>query len=218
MSENLIPQPLSVNEYIELTNYALKQLRASVIGEISELTLASSGHAYFTLKDSKANAVMKCVMWRSNYQMQGVKLQVGLEVILNGKMEIYAPYGRIQYIASSIELVGEGQLKIAYDALKRKLTAEGVFAEENKRPLPLFPKRVGIITSQQGAVIHDFSNNVGRHDFKFHLCDARIEGIQRAAKRRMLQSCTTGPCTLQSLCTKQARNARCSRQSGGLWQ
>lgn len=170
--------PLGIAEFIRLVNASLKQHQSKIIGEISELSTPPSGHVYFTLKDKTSDAILKCVIWKTNYQMQGVKLQIGLEVILSGKLEIYAPYGRIQYNASSIELVGEGQLKAAYEALKKQLSTEGIFSEDRKRPLPNFPQKIGIITSQTGAVIHDFSNNVGKHNYTFLICDSRIEGKQ----------------------------------------
>lgn len=178
MNDQNIHQPLSVAEFITRINTTLRQHPNKIIGEVSELSFPPSGHVYFTLKDKNSDAIIKCVAWRSTYKMQGVNLQIGLEIIVSGRLEIYAPYGRIQYITSSIELVGEGQLKAAYEALKKQLASEGIFAQERKRPLPSFPKKIGIITSQNGAVIHDFINNVGKHNFIFLICDSRIEGKQ----------------------------------------
>ncbi len=167
---------LSVADYIELLNEQLKLYDARIVGEVTQVKIWSSGHVYFTLKDKDAGAVMDCVLWRGVYELYGIKLEVGMEVILSGQANIYAPSGRLSFIAKSVELVGEGALKKAYDALKMKLAKEGLFAEERKRLIPQFPRKVGIITSKQGAVIHDFMNNLNRHGFQITLIDTKVEG------------------------------------------
>jgi exodeoxyribonuclease VII large subunit len=186
--DHTIP-PLGVSEYINYLNSSLKGSRKRVIGEVFELLYADSGHVYFTLKDKKEDAVLKCAIWRSNYQIQGIQLKNGMEVIATGFPEIYPIKGRLSFIISSIELVGEGQLKAAYDDLKRSLTKEGLFATENKRALPIFPKKIGIITSRSGAVIHDFLGNVDKCGFNFIFCDSRVEG--KDALKEILQSLKT---------------------------
>ncbi len=171
----------TVAEYIELLNEFFKAQAARITGEVSELTRAASGHVYFTVKDKADGAVLDCIMWRHNYELCGVTLEVGMEVILSGHPNIYAPSGRLSFIADTVELVGEGALKKAYEALKRKLEAEGMFAPERKRPLPEYPTKIGVITSLKGAVIHDFENNLGKFGFKVNVLDSRVEGQQAVA-------------------------------------
>lgn len=166
----------SIAEYIVLINEQLKLYQASIQGEVTEVKVWSSGHVYFTLKDKHDNAVLDCVMWKGLYQMYGIKIEVGMELIATGNANVYAPSGRLSFVASSIELVGEGQLKKAYDQLKQKLTAEGIFAEERKRKLPKFPRKIGVITSRHGAVIHDFMNNLSKHGLKITFINSRVEG------------------------------------------
>ncbi len=104
-------------------------------------------------------------MWARNYQLCGIALEVGMEVILNGHPNVYPNNGRLSFVADTVELVGEGALKKAYDDLRRKLEAEGVFAAARKRVLPDYIQRIGVITSMKGAVIHDFENNLGKFGF-----------------------------------------------------
>ena len=126
----------TVGEYIELLNAFFKAQAAKITGEVSELKRAASGHVYFTIKDKKDGGVLDCIIWSRNYAICGVALEVGMEVILAGHPNVYAPSGRLSFVADTVELVGEGALKKAYDALRRALEAEGVFAPERKRPLP----------------------------------------------------------------------------------
>jgi len=104
-----------------------------------------------------------------------------MEVILNGHPNVYPNNGRLSFVADTVELVGEGALKKAYDDLRRKLEAEGVFAAARKRVLPNYIQRIGVITSLKGAVIHDFENNLGKFGFRVNVIDSRVEGAQAAA-------------------------------------
>jgi exodeoxyribonuclease VII large subunit len=167
-----------VAEFIEILNTFFKRQEARITGEVCEFKRAFSGHAYFTLKDKKDGAVLDCIVWNRNYDLSGVKLEVGMEVILSGHPSIYPASGRLSFVADTVELVGEGALKKAYDALKKKLEAEGLFAPERKRALPDFVRKIGIVTSLKGAVIHDFENNLGKFGFMISVCDSRVEGQQ----------------------------------------
>jgi len=169
-----------VAEYISFLNEIFKAEDVRLAGEICELKRAASGHVYFTIKDKEDGAVLDCIIWNRNYELAGVDLEIGLEVILTGHPNVYAPSGRLSFVADTVELVGEGALKKAYDALKKKLEAEGVFAPERKRPLPEYPHRIGVITSMKGAVIHDFENNLGKFGFVVNVLDSRVEGAQAA--------------------------------------
>ena len=168
----------TVVQYIEILNTFLKREVVRITGEVSELKRAASGHVYFTIKDKDAPGVIDCIIWSRNYQLCGVALEVGMEVILSGHPNIYAPSGRLSFVADTVELVGEGALKKAYDDLRKKLEAEGLFAEERKRALPDYVSRIGVVTSMKGAVIHDFMNNLGRFGFRVRGIDSRVEGQQ----------------------------------------
>ncbi len=168
----------TIAQYIEILNVFFKSQSARIIGEISELKRAASGHVYFSVKDKENPGSLDAIMWARNYQLCGIALEVGMEVILNGHPNVYPNNGRLSFVADTVELVGEGALKKAYDDLRKKLEAEGVFAPERKRALPEYPQRIGIITSLKGAVIHDFENNLGKFGFKVNVIDARVEGAQ----------------------------------------
>ena len=180
----------TVSEYVELWNNFFKKIKpAKVLGEISQVKSGPSGHIYFTVKDKSGTSILDCIIWNRNYLMCGVKFEVGMEVILQGRPSIYGPSGRFSFIADTVELVGEGALKKAYDELKKKLEKAGVFAEERKRSLPEFVHKIGVITSRDGAVIHDFVNNLGKFGFEILLVDSRVEGQQ--ATKSLLDSVKT---------------------------
>ena len=189
--EGALPLPektFSVSEYVELWNNFFKKIKpAKVLGEISQIKSGPSGHIYFTIKDKSGASILDCIIWNRNYLICGVKFEVGMEVILQGRPSIYGPSGRFSFIADTVELVGEGALKKAYDELKKK--KEGVFAEERKRALPEFVHKIGVITSREGAVIHDFVNNLGKFGFETLLVDSRVEGQQ--AIKSLLDSVKT---------------------------
>jgi exodeoxyribonuclease VII large subunit len=171
----------TIAEYIEILNVFFKSQSARIIGEISELKHAASGHVYFSIKDKENPGSLDAIMWARNYQLCGIALEVGMEVILNGHPNVYPNNGRLSFVADTVELVGEGALKKAYDDLRSKLEAEGVFAAARKRVLPDYIQRIGVITSMKGAVIHDFENNLGKFGFKVNVIDSRVEGAQAAA-------------------------------------
>ncbi|MBI2041744.1 MAG: exodeoxyribonuclease VII large subunit [Candidatus Nealsonbacteria bacterium] len=166
----------SVSEFIYLLNIGLKSSKAKIIGEVTEIKISSLGHVYFSLKDEKDGAVINCIIWKTRYNIYGIRLETGMKILASGYPEIYAPLGKLSFIAESIELAGEGELKKQYDELKKKLTDEGIFAEERKRPIPKYPQNIGVITSRQGAVLADFLNNVGKFGFKIKMIDSRVEG------------------------------------------
>lgn len=169
-------EAISVGRYLDRLNDLLKNEPARVVGEVTQIQHAASGHVYFVLKDKDGSALINCALWRSRAAIYASVLKDGVEVVLTGSANIYAPNGRLSFIAEAVELVGEGALKAQYEALKKKLASEGLFDVERKRPLPLYPHRIGVITSTTGAVIHDFCNNLGRHGFSVHIMDARVEG------------------------------------------
>lgn len=168
-------KPLTVSDFIKLANAKLKTLSARIIGEIGRVD-EKNGHRYFALKDEVNGNTLGCIIWRSKYEMFGLNLKEGDKIIATGRPEIYAASGKLSFICDSVELAGEGALKKAYDALKKKLEAEGLFDAARKRKLPHFPRVIGIITSRQGAVINDFLTNIGRFGFCLEMIDSRVEG------------------------------------------
>ena len=169
-------KPYTVAEYVELLNERLSDLYGEIVGEVSECKTAASGHAYFTLKDTENGHILPCTIWRRDYELSGLTLEVGMEVLVRGRPNFYGPFGKLSFIVRTVELVGEGALKKAYEALRKKLEKEGLFATARKRAIPKFPQKIGVITSVRGAVIHDFSNNLRKSGFKVSILDTRVEG------------------------------------------
>ena len=131
-----------------------------VQGEISNLSRPASGHIYFTLKDS--SAALKCVMWKTSASRLGISLQDGMAIEVHGRIGIYEVSGQYQLYADQIRSVGEGALYQEFLRLKAMLEAEGLFAPERKRPIPVFPHRIGIVTSATGAALRDMLNTLRR--------------------------------------------------------
>jgi exodeoxyribonuclease VII large subunit len=147
-----------------------------VEGEISNYRPAPSGHVYFTLKD--AGAQLPVVFFRRNAILLRFKPEDGLHVLVRGRLSVYEQRGQMQLVAETMEPVGAGSQQLAFEQLKERLKAEGLFDAERKRALPLFPRTVGIITSPTGAVIRDFLNIVNRRHSGLNvlLCPASVQG------------------------------------------
>ncbi len=147
-----------------------------VEGEVSNLSLPSSGHIYFTLKD--AGATLRCIMFKTSAKALKFRLNDGMKVILRGRMTVYDQRGDYQLISEYIEPQGFGALQLAFQQLKEKLAKEGLFAEERKKPLPLLPATVGIVTSPTGAAIHDILNVIGRRysGLRILIAPVRVQG------------------------------------------
>lgn len=153
-----------------------------VRGEISGLKLAASGHAYFTLKDDRATLRAAC--WKGAYRLLRFKPKDGAEVLVRGRIEVYEPRGEYQLIVESIEPVGAGALQAAFEKLKAKLAAEGLFDADRKRALPRLPRHIGIVTSPTGAVIRDILHVIERRFPGLHirLYPAQVQGAGAAAQ------------------------------------
>ncbi|MBI2685915.1 MAG: exodeoxyribonuclease VII large subunit [Acidobacteria bacterium] len=147
-----------------------------VRGEVSGFKLAASGHAYFTLKDERATLRAAC--WKGSFRFVKFKPRDGDEVLVHGRIEVYEPRGEYQLIVDAIEPVGAGALQAAFEKLKKKLSAEGLFDEARKRPLPRLPRRIAIVTSPTGAVIRDILHVVERRFPGLHLrlFPAQVQG------------------------------------------
>jgi exodeoxyribonuclease VII large subunit len=155
-----------------------------VEGEISNCRPAPSGHIYFTLKDGDAQ--LSAVMFRSRAVLLPFKLQDGFQVLARGRISVYEARGQMQMVVSSLAPLGDGALRLAFDQLKQKLSAEGLFDESRKLPLPAFPINVGLITSPTGAVIQDFLNIVHRRHRGLNvlLYPATVQGSTAATEFR----------------------------------
>jgi exodeoxyribonuclease VII large subunit len=138
-----------------------------VSGEISGLKLAQSGHYYFTLKERESQ--VKCVAFRSSHRYWKFKPQDGLAVLARGRIDVYEARGEYQLLVDLMEPQGFGALQLAFEQLKKKLAAEGLFAAERKRALPRFPRRIGVVTSPRGAAIADMVNILTRRFPGLHI-------------------------------------------------
>ena len=134
--------------------------RILVEAEISNLSRAVSGHCYFTLKDDKAQ--IRCALFRSAAGRQDVRLENGMQVLARGRISLYEPRGDFQLILESVQDAGEGALQRQFEALKRKLQAEGLFDAAHKQALPPYPGRIGLVTSPRGAAVRDILHVLDR--------------------------------------------------------
>ncbi|MBE6547550.1 MAG: exodeoxyribonuclease VII large subunit [Ruminococcaceae bacterium] len=151
-----------INEYIKMLLESTPVMSDLwVVGEISNFkNHYSTGHLYFSLKDE--GSIIKCVMFRGNAQKLRFIPEDGMKVLLHGKISSYAPRGEYQIYADDMQPDGMGALAKAFEQLKLKLGAEGLFEQDHKKPIPKTPRRVGVITSASGAAIHDILNVSGR--------------------------------------------------------
>ena len=147
-----------------------------VSGEITNLRAQSSGHVYFTLKDVAAQ--LSCVLFRGTAAAQKSLLADGQKVLLQGDVTVYEARGQYQMIVRAVELQGVGALQAAFEKLKQKLNAEGLFAPERKRPLPTYPQRIGLVTSPTGAAIRDVVHVIQRRHpgLEIFLVPSRVQG------------------------------------------
>ena len=132
--------------------------RFTVRGEISDWKLHSSGHCYFSLKDE--GSVLPCVMWASSFKKVKFKPESGLAVFATGNVDIYEPQGKYQFYAERMEPAGVGTLQLAFEQMVNRLAAQGLFDEAHKKPLPKYPRRIGILTSESGAAIDDIKKSI----------------------------------------------------------
>src|SRR5438552_285339 len=147
-----------------------------VTGEITGLSFPSSGHIYFTLKD--AGAQLSCVLFRGETQLDRTLLEDGRKVTVQGEVTVFEKRGQYQLRVTALELGGIGALQAAFEKLKQKLKAEGLFAPERKRPLPRYPQRIGLVTSPTGAAIRDVLHVVERRNpgLEIMVAACRVQG------------------------------------------
>ncbi|MEI9864669.1 MAG: exodeoxyribonuclease VII large subunit [Limisphaerales bacterium] len=179
-----IRQVLSVSDLTSQIRRLLEQRVGTVwvSGEITNLRAQSSGHIYFTLKD--AGAQLTCVCFRDAARESRTLLADGQQVILKGDVTVYEVRGQYQLIVQQIELRGVGALQVAFEKLKLKLTAEGLFAPERKRSLPKYPQRIGLVTSPTGAALHDVLHVIRRRNpgLEIIIVPCRVQGQGAAAE------------------------------------
>ncbi len=172
----------TVSELVSDAKSSLESLypQVWVQGEISNLNCHSSGHCYFSLKDSGAQ--LSGVMFRDDFRRLRFKPENGLQVILNGRLTVYPPQGRFQMVSTHMEPQGKGGLQLAFEQLKAKLEKEGLFAAERKRPIPVLPQWIGLITSQDGAALHDMLNILARRHsgVRLLICPTKVQGAGSA--------------------------------------
>ncbi len=146
-----------IREMFEI-DYRLRDVQVS--GEISNFVRARSGHLYFTLKDEQAQ--LKCVMWRSAAERLRFDPQDGDAVVAHGYISVYEAGGVYQLYADRLEPAGRGELALAFERLKERLAAEGLFDADHKQPIPAFPRKIGIVTSADAAALRDILNVLRR--------------------------------------------------------
>src|SRR5579872_887971 len=155
-----------------------------VSGEISGARTVSSGHCYFTLKDQDAQ--LRCVAFRASLRYLKFKPQDGVAVLARGRIDVYEARGEYQLLVEALEPQGHGALQFAFEQLKKKLAAEGLFEQARKRLLPRFPARIGIVTSRRGAVISDM----------IHILSRRFPGLHV----RIFPAQVQGPGSIEEVC------------------
>ena len=171
----------------ELTTTVRKLLEKEVgevwvTGEVTNFRAQASGHCYFTLKD--ASAQLSCVLFRGEAAANREFLADGQKLLVQGTLTVYETRGQYQLIVRALEPQGIGALQLAFEKLKRKLQAEGLFAQERKRPLPRYPQRIGIVTSPTGAAIRDVLHVIARRQpsLEIILAPCRVQGDGAAAE------------------------------------
>jgi exodeoxyribonuclease VII large subunit len=175
------PEPRRVFSVTQLTERIRTLLEERffeiwVEGEISNCFVAKTGHVYFTLKD--ANAQIKAVMFRSDVRYLRFKVQDGLSVVARGRISVYDPKGEYQIICQHLEPEGLGARQLAFDQLKERLAREGLFDPRRKRPLPALPRKIGVVTSLDGAAVRDIIKVLRRRYPNVHIVirPARVQG------------------------------------------
>ncbi|MCW8818610.1 MAG: exodeoxyribonuclease VII large subunit [Ignavibacteriaceae bacterium] len=171
-------QILTVSELTKEIRRTLEESfqQVTVVGEISNFKSHISGHWYFSLKDS--SAVINCTMWKGFNQYVFFTPQDGMKIIVNGKLTVYPPRGSYQLDIRSMKPAGLGELQEAFEKLKKKLEAEGLFDEKFKKPVPVFPSKIGIVTAIDGAAFRDLVSVAKRRYplVELVIAPARVQG------------------------------------------
>lgn len=178
------PSVLTVSRLAALLKEVVEEnfVQVWVEGEISNWALPASGHGYFSLKDDQAQ--LRAVIFRSQLRGLSFRPENGLQVICRGRVSIYSQRGEVQLVVEGLEPRGLGALQLAFEQLKSRLAGEGLFAPERKRPLPAFPRTIGVVTSATGAAIHDILHVLERRGsgLRVLLAPVRVQGVGAAAE------------------------------------
>ncbi len=170
--------------------------RLWIEGEISNFSRPASGHWYFTLKDDKAQ--VRCAMFRRRNQTLGFVPKDGMQVVVRAQISLYEARGEFQLLVETLEEAGDGALRRAFEALKQRLAAEGLFAAEHKRPIPPWPRRLGIVTSPTGAAIRDVLTVLRRRfpalEVTVYPCQVQGDGAAREIVRALELANRHGAC------------------------
>ena len=174
----------TVSEVTELVKLMLEAgfPQVWVTGEVSNFHKHASGHMYFSLKDEKCQ--LRAVMWRSDAARVKFALKDGQQLLCRGRISVYEARGEYQFVVDAVEPKGKGALQLAFEQLKEKLRAEGLFDQARKRKLPLLPKRIGIVTSPKGAALVDILRTLERRFAKLEVLiyPAQVQGAGAAAQ------------------------------------
>ena len=168
---------MSVEAALKAAKALISDMRLRIIGEVSEVSNKPGYKAvYFTIKDESAS--LSCMMWKSRFEAADVYLEVGQRVIVDGRFDIYAPQGRMNFSVNALSLEGEGELRARVAKLAAQLEKEGLTSAERKRPLVLYPEVVGLVTSPNGAAVHDVLRTMRRRcpSVRVLFAGVRVEG------------------------------------------
>lgn len=178
------PPILTISAATELIKETLEDNFAQIwlCGEISNMSIPASGHWYFSLKDSRSQ--LRCAMFRAHNRNVAFTPENGQQVICRGRISLYSQRGDVQFINESMEIEGLGNLQLAFEQLKSRLDAEGLFADTHKKQLPEHPATIGVVTSATGAAIHDIMNVLTRRaaGIRIILRPVLVQGEQSAAQ------------------------------------
>ena len=175
------PRVWSVSELIRQLNLDLYRYNdVSVEGEVTNFVRSAAGHLYFTLKDAKSQ--MRIVLFAMNARFLRFRIENGLQLIVRGKLGVYEQKGDLQLNAVSAEPAGLGALQLAFEQLKKRLADEGLFAAERKKPIPMLPQRIAIVTSRTGAAIRDILHVLERRfgGLSIQVYPVRVQGATAA--------------------------------------
>jgi exodeoxyribonuclease VII large subunit len=182
------PQALSVTQLARVIRDTVRAnpllSRVLVRGEASNLQRAPSGHTFFSLKD--ATAQVSCVLFREDAEALGFDIEDGMDVVVSGDVDVFPRKGTVQLLVRAATPAGVGAFWAAYQRTRKKLAAEGLFDADRKRPLPSFPRRVGVVTSEMGAVVHDIVTILRRRFplARVIVAPALVQGPEAAASLR----------------------------------
>lgn len=196
-SAQAAPQPISVSDAVGLAKAAVEHMPTLLVtGEVSGFRgPARTGHCYFQLKDDAS--AMDAIVWKGVYQASGVELRDGLQLLMAGHFQVYAPTGRLSFVARSLQVSGEGLLRQQVAALARRLEAEGLMDAARKRKIPQFCTRVAVVTSPTGSVIDDVKRTLARRNPLVELlvsgCAVQGEGAPAQIVRALARAAEARP-------------------------